>query len=159
MRKGFFNQYDWVHDIHLFWTEKKTGRYSNTIIVLFFLPSSSIIMFFKGRFLPRSKVVKAEAVEVELPHNLLSHDDLRVPQRLLRLLLKQQRHDNYSESPCCVLCFGKDLYEWIQVKCRVSKYLLYYILSWLFKICCQYLSLQIWGHPWNRSASNEVGRG
>ena len=50
----------------------------------------------------------AEAVEVELPHNLLSHDDLRVLQRPLRLSSKQRR-DNYSESPCCVLCFGKDL--------------------------------------------------
>ena len=52
----------------------------------------------------------AEAVEVELPHNMLSHDDLRVLQRPLRLSSKQRR-DNYSESPCCVLCFGKDLYE------------------------------------------------
>ena len=50
----------------------------------------------------------AEAVEVELPHNLQSHDDLRVLQRPLRLSSKQRR-DNYSESPCCVLCFGKDL--------------------------------------------------
>ena len=134
MRKGFFNQYDWVHDIkHLFWTEISIiPQYNHS----FYFSRHRPLCFFKGRFLPRSKVVKAEAVEVELPHNLLSHDDLRVPQRLLRLLLKQQRHDNYSESPCCVLCFGKDLYEWIQVKCRVSKYLLYYILSWLFKICC-----------------------
>ena len=135
------------------------NKYYTIIQPFFLLLLSSFIKFFKGRFLPRSKVVKAEAVKVELPHNLLSHDDLRVPQRLLRLLLKQQRHDNYSESPCCVLCFGKDLYEWIQVKYRVSKYLVDYILSWHFKICCQYLSLLIWGHPWNRSASNEVGRG